>query len=61
MIHLRRREQGLLTPLVNPDHIRGPADLRGLLTAMRPFGAGTRVLLHQLLAQTGIDARSAFD
>jgi putative molybdopterin biosynthesis protein len=54
MIHLWRREQGLLTPPGNPDHIRGPADLRGLRTAMRPFGAGTRVLLDQLLAQTGI-------
>jgi putative molybdopterin biosynthesis protein len=54
MIHLWRREQGLLTPPGNPDHIHGPADLRGLRTAMRPFGAGTRVLLDQLLAQAGI-------
>ncbi len=54
MIHLRRREQGLLTPPGNPGHIRGPADLRGLRTAMRPFGAGTRMLPGQLLAQTGI-------
>ena len=54
MIHLWRREQGLLTLPGNPGHIRGPADLPGLRIAMRPFGAGTRVLLDQLLAQAGI-------
>jgi putative molybdopterin biosynthesis protein len=54
MIHLWRREQGLLTPPGNPGHVRGPADLPGLRVAMRPFGAGTRVLLDQLLAQVGV-------
>lgn len=54
MIHLWRREQGLLTPPGNPGHVRSPADLPGLRTAMRPFGAGTRVLLDQLLAQAGV-------
>src|SRR5262245_15984915 len=54
MIHLWRREQGLLTPPGNPGHIRGPADLLGLRIAMRPFGAGTRVLLDQLVAQAGV-------
>jgi molybdate-binding protein len=54
MIHLWRREQGFLTPAGNPDHIRGPADLRGLRIAQRRFGTGTRVLLERLLGQAGI-------
>ncbi len=54
IIHLWRREQGLLTPIGNPDHISGPADLRVLRIARRPFGAGTRVLLDRLLAEVGI-------
>lgn len=54
IIHLWRREQGLLTPAGNPDHIRGPADLRALRVARRQFGTGTRVLLDRLLAEAGI-------
>jgi molybdate-binding protein len=54
IIHLWRREQGLLTPAGNPDHINGPADLRALRIARRPFGAGTRVLLDRLLTEAGI-------
>jgi molybdate-binding protein len=54
IIHLWRREQGLLTPEGNPDHITGPGDLRELRVARRQFGAGTRVLLDQLLAEAGI-------
>jgi len=54
MIHLWRREQGLLTPQGNPDHITGPGDLRALRIARRPYGAGTRVLLDQLLTEAGI-------
>ena len=54
IIHLWRREQGLLTPKGNPDHITGPADLRALQIARRPFGTGTRVLLDRLLAEAGI-------
>jgi len=53
-IHLWRREQGLLTPEGNPDHVGGPGDLRALRVARRPFGAGTRVLLDRLLAEAGI-------
>jgi hypothetical protein len=44
IIHLWRREQGLLTPAGNPDHITGPGDLRALRIARRQFGTGTRVL-----------------
>jgi len=54
IIHLWRREQGLLTPQGNPDHITGLSDLRDLRIARRPFGTGTRVLLDQLLTEAGI-------
>jgi molybdate-binding protein len=58
LIHLWRREQGLLTPAGNPARVAGVADLRGLRVARRQFGAGTRVLLDQLLASAGIPAAS---
>jgi molybdate-binding protein len=54
IIHLWRREQGLLTPEGNPDHINGPSDLRTLRIARRQFGTGTRVLLDRLLTEAGI-------
>jgi molybdate-binding protein len=54
IIHLWRREQGLLTPEGNPGHISGPRDLRALRVARRQFGAGTRVLLDRLLTEAGI-------
>jgi putative molybdopterin biosynthesis protein len=54
IIHLWRREQGLLTPEGNPGHITGPSDLRALRMARRQFGTGTRVLLDQLLTEAGI-------
>jgi len=54
IIHLWRREQGLLTPEGNPDHIRDPGDLKALRVARRQFGAGTRVLLDRLLTEAGI-------
>ena len=54
IIHLWRREQGLLTPEGNPEHITDPRDLRTLRIARRQFGAGTRVLLDRLLTEAGI-------
>jgi molybdate-binding protein len=54
IIRLWRREQGLLTPAGNPDHITGPGDLSALRIARRPFGTGTRVLLDRLLTDAGI-------
>jgi len=54
IIHLWRRQQGLLVPPGNPGRVSGPADLRGLRIARRPFGTGTRVLLDRLLADAGI-------
>jgi molybdate-binding protein len=58
IIHLWRREQGLLTPEGNPSHITGPGDLRALRIARRQFGTGTRVLLDRLLADAGIPPAS---
>ena len=54
LVHLWRREQGLITAAGNPDHISGLADVRRLRVARRRFGTGTRVLLDRLLAQAGI-------
>jgi molybdate-binding protein len=54
IIHLWRREQGLLTPEGNPDHITDPGGLGALRIARRPFGTGTRVLLDRLLTDAGI-------
>ncbi|MHA6631694.1 substrate-binding domain-containing protein [Pseudonocardia sichuanensis] len=49
LLHLWHREQGLIVPAGNPHRITGPADLAGRLVARREPGAGTRVLLDQLL------------
>jgi molybdate-binding protein len=54
IIHLWRREQGLLTPRGNPGHIAGTGDLRSLRVAQRPPGTGTRVLLDRFLVDAGI-------
>ena len=54
LLHLWRREQGLIVPAGNPDNIGSPADLAGRLVARREPGAGTRVLLDQLLIAAGI-------
>ena len=58
IIHLWRREQGLLTPEGNPGHVRGPGDLRALRVARRHFGTGTRVLLDRLLTDAAIPPAS---
>lgn len=54
LIHLWRREQGLLIAEGNPAGISGPADLPGLRVARRRFGTGTRVLLERLLTDAGV-------
>jgi molybdate-binding protein len=54
LLHLWRREQGLLVAPGNPGGLTGPADLAGLRVAKRELGAGTRVLLDQLLTGAGI-------
>jgi molybdate-binding protein len=58
ILHLWRREQGLLTPEGNPGHITGPGDVRPLRIARRPFGTGTRVLLDRILTDAGIPPAS---
>jgi len=42
LLHLWRREQGLIVTAGNPHHIAGPADLVGRRVARREAGAGTR-------------------
>jgi molybdate-binding protein len=54
IIHLWRREQGLLTPEGNPGGISDVGDLPALRIARRQFGTGTRVLLDRLLTEAGI-------
>jgi molybdate-binding protein len=54
IIHLWRREQGLLVPEGNPARVTDAGDLRTLRVARRQYGTGTRVLLDQLLAGAGI-------
>jgi len=54
LIHLWRREQGLLVAHGNPANITTPADLRGCRVAKREHGTGTRVLLDRLLTAAGI-------
>lgn len=54
LLHLWRREQGLLVAPGNPHDATTPADLVGLQVAKREVGAGTRVLLDQLLTTHGV-------
>jgi molybdate-binding protein len=55
LIHLWRREQGLLVPPDNPRGLSSAGDLAGLRVAKRRFGTGTRVLLDRLLREAGLD------
>lgn len=54
LLRLWQREQGFLVPPGNPRGISGAADLTKLRVAQRETGAGTRVLLDQLLADAQI-------
>jgi molybdate-binding protein len=58
LIHLWRREQGLLVPPGNPSRITTASDLRDVRVAKREFGAGTRVLLDRMLSDAGIAPHS---
>lgn len=55
LIHLWRREQGLLVPPGNPRGLGTAADLTGLRVTKRRPGTGTRVLLDRLLLAAGLD------
>ncbi len=54
LIHLWRREQGLMLPPGNPRRVAGVRDLGGLRVARRPIGTGTRSLLDRMTAAAGI-------
>jgi putative molybdopterin biosynthesis protein len=55
LVHLWRREQGLIVPPDNPRGVERITDLRELRIARRPMGTGTRTLLDRLLLDEGID------
>jgi molybdate-binding protein len=55
LIHLWRREQGLLVPPGNPRGLTTAADLAKLRVAKRKQGSGTRVLFDRLLLAAGSD------
>lgn len=55
LLHLWRREQGLIVPPGNPRGLAGVADLAGVRMARREAGSGTRVLLDQSLGAAGLD------
>jgi molybdate-binding protein len=55
LVHLWRREQGLLVAPGNPRGVAGIADLSKLRVVRRPSGTGTRTLLDRLLLEDGID------
>jgi molybdate-binding protein len=55
LVHLWRREQGLIVPRGNPDGVTGVVSLTGRRVARRPHGTGTRTLLDRLLIEDGLD------
>jgi len=55
LVHLCRREQGLVLPRGNPRAISSVSDLDGLRLAWRAPGTATRLLLERLLSEAGID------
>jgi molybdate-binding protein len=55
LIHLWRREQGLIVPPGNPTPITTVGDLADLRVVKRRPGTGTRVLLDRLLIAAGHD------
>ena len=57
LVHLWRREQGLVVPRGNPKRIRAVADLAEHRVAWRPPGAGSRLLLERLMLQEGVQPR----
>jgi molybdate-binding protein len=53
LVHLWRREQGLVVPRGNPKRIRGIEDLARHRVAWRPAGSGSRLLLERLMLREG--------
>jgi molybdate-binding protein len=58
LVHLWRREQGLIVAPGNPRGVEGVRDLASLRVARRPTGTGTRTLLDRLLLDDGVDPES---
>jgi len=58
LVHLVKREQGLLLPPGNPRSVSGLRDLVDLRFVNRQAGSGTRVLLDFHLEQMGVDAHA---
>jgi molybdate-binding protein len=58
LVHLWRREQGIVVPKGNPSGIRGVRDLAGRRLAWRPPGTGSRLLLARLLREAGGETAS---
>src|SRR3954462_6471772 len=54
LVHLWRREVGLVVPRGNPSGVHGVGDLAGLRLAWRARGSGSRLLLERLLAGGGV-------
>src|SRR4051812_26421169 len=55
LVHLWRREQGLLVATGNPRGVERIGDLAKLRVVRRPAGTGTRTLLDRLLLDDGVD------
>jgi molybdate-binding protein len=53
LVHLWRREQGLVVARGNPHGIASVADLRSRRIAWRPPGTGSRLLLERLMLAAG--------
>ena len=58
LVHLWRREQGLILPPGNPRQVGDVAAAAGLRVARRPVGTGTRTLLDRLLLEAAITPES---
>ena len=57
LVHLWRREQGLVVQRGNPKRIRGVGDLARHRVAWRPAGTGSRLLLERLMVVEGATPR----
>ena len=55
LVHLWRREVGLVVARGNPFGLRGVADLAGRRVAWRARGSGSRLRLERLLAEAGVE------
>lgn len=57
LVHLWKREQGIVVPRANPMNIRGVEQLAGTRIAWRAPGTGSRLLLARLLRDAGVTPR----